>query len=416
MPQLDNYLVSLGLKGQNVVLSTMEKIRKKGGELTKKKKTVTLTAKFAAEKAAAKKELAEADGGKKSTAQAPKPGTASGAAPKPGTASGAAPKPGTASGAAPLEIPPSKSDKKFSAAVDKFSGGAKDIASAASTLDPAATISSVTSAVGTSLSGLSFATISLGRLPEGIAHMANAAMTMAKNSVDMAKQATAAYHALATRNAAAEHYGGMVETGPMSRNERAMFIDAVSNSMGRIQRPLAAEINKLVGTKDTRALARVSAGDWESTGTDKGWMLGQISNSFQGLPPSIKQKMQAALLKNYSSEIQEMKPGPAEAQRKARSFADLEEDQTAKLASRNTEGALEMAKTFNDLQLKMFDGGLKLVKTVNTVANTFDTFVAAMPKVTTGLNNLARLLNDPSFANAFRVLKTYSGATPRAEK
>lgn len=37
MPQLDNYLVTLGVKGQNVVLSQMDKIRKTGKALSKVK-------------------------------------------------------------------------------------------------------------------------------------------------------------------------------------------------------------------------------------------------------------------------------------------------------------------------------------------------------------------------------------------
>ena len=45
MPQLDNYLVTLGMKGQNLVLSQMDKIRKSGKDLSKKKTVVDLVAK-----------------------------------------------------------------------------------------------------------------------------------------------------------------------------------------------------------------------------------------------------------------------------------------------------------------------------------------------------------------------------------
>lgn len=417
MPQLDNYLVSLGLKGQNVVLSVMDKIQKKGKDLTKKKTTVPLAVKTTPDKDK-----------KTPPKEKPKPGKPSPEKPskKSAARSGLESKPSEKSALIPG---PSFSDqernnKRFSGAIEKFDSGVRNFAGAASSLDPATTISSVTSALGTSLSGLSFATLSLGRMPEGIAHMANAALSMAKNSADMAKQATAAYHGLATRNAAAEHYGGLIDKNttenpdkiPLSRNERAMFIDVISNSMGRIGQPLAEEINKLIGTKDTRALARVGAGDWESTGTDKGWMIGQVANSFAGLPPSVKQKLQASLLKNYSAEIQDMAPGQEGAQRQAAAWQDMEEDQTEKLASRNVSGALEMTKTFNDLQLKMFDGGLKLVKTVNTIADTFDTLIGTVPKVTAGLNSLVNLLKDPSVANAFKVFGTYSSSTPRPGK
>ena len=75
-----------------------------------------------------------------------------------------------------------------------------------------------------------------------------------------------------------------------------------------------------------------------------------------------------------------------------------------------------MTKTFNDIQLKIFDGGLKLVKTVNAIGDTFNDLISVTPKVVAGLNNLVNLLKDPSFANAFKVLKTFSGGTPRAGK
>lgn len=365
MPQLDNYLVTLGMKGQNIVLSTMEKIRKKGGDLSKKKTTVTLSAKTAPEKIVPE---------------------------KPPGAPGVFPKP-------PTELSP-KSEKKFSAAVDRFYSGAKDVASAASSLDPTTTISSITSALGTSLSGISVLGVSLGRLPEGIAAIANSTLSMAKNSIDMAKQATAAFHQLTTRNAAASYYGkNVTREGPLSRNERAMFIDAVSGSMGKIQKPLADEINKLVGTKDTRALARVSAGDWESTGTDKGWMLGQVSNSFAGLPPSIKQKLQASLLKNYSGEIQDMAPGQASVQRRAATFANIEEDQTARLykKSAGNAGMIDMIQKMNSLQVELYSTGLKFTQSISDATKAMAELPTTITKMHSALKNF---VNDPSMKNA----------------
>lgn len=376
MPQLDNYLVTLGMKGQNVVLSMMDKIRKKGGDLSKKKTTVELAAKPTPKKTGA-------------------PGTE-----KPGAEPGA---PGTP----PLDYLPTKSNKKFSGAVDRFSGGAKDIASAASSLDPMAAVSGITSAIGTSLSGISVLGVSLGRLPEGIAAIANSTLSMAKNSVDMAKQATAAFHQLTTRNAAAETYGEKItKEGPLSRNERAMFIDAVSNSMGRIGKPLADEINKLVGQKDTRALARAGAGDWESTGTDKGWMIGQMASSFQGLPPSIKQKLQAALLKNYSGEIQDMAPGQAAVQQNAAAFANIEEDQTKRLYDKSAESASSVTgaiQKLNDLQVSLFTTGLQFTKSIDDAA----TALAELPATISKMHStIKKFVDDPSIKNARELIKS----------
>lgn len=377
MPQLDNYLVTLGLKGQNIVLSTMDKIRKKGADLTKKK-TVTISAKTVPAKGA------KAAPGKPEEMGPEKP------IPIPGKP---LPVPGK-----PIPTPvPDEGNKRFTRAAEKFGDGVKNFASAASTLDPVATISSVTSALGTSLSGISVLGVSLGRLPEGIAAIANSTLSMAKNSIDMAKQAAAGYHQLMTRNAAASYYGGAVtEKSPLSRNERAMFIDMVSGSMGKIQKPLADEINKLIGKKDTRALARAGAGDWESTGTDKGWMLGQISNSFQGLPPSMKQKLQASLLKNYSGEIQEMVPGQEKAQRSAATWANMEEDQTARLAAKAPQ-ALGMASKFNDMQITLYNTGISFAATIDKTINKLSGLVVEIPKLTSALKNA---VSDPSMKNA----------------
>jgi len=398
MPQLDNYLVSLGMKGQDVILSTMDKIRKKGKDVTKKL-TIPLAAK-----------TVPAKGGKtpeKMPEEKSKPGKPS--PKKPSKKSAARPGPESKPSDKPALIPgPSFSDqernnKRFSGAIEKFDSGVRNFAGAASSLDPTAAISSVTSALGTSLSGISVLGVSLGRLPEGIAAIANSTLAMANNSVQMARQATAAFYQLTTRNAAAAHYGERITAqGPLSRNERAMFIDAVSNSMGRIQQPLADEINKLIGTKDTRALARVGAGDWESTGTDKGWMIGQVANSFVGLPPSVKQKLQASLLKNYSAEIQDMAPGQEGAQRQAATWQNMEEDQTAKLAERAPQ-AVGLARKMNDMQLQLYNTGLMF-------ASSIDKSIAAMKELPATIDNMQKAMksfvNDPSVKNARSLMKS----------
>lgn len=367
MPQLDKYLVSLGMKGQNVVLSTMKKIRAAGKDLTKKK-IVPLSTKITSS-AAAK------------------------------TQSGVVP-------GAEIGMQREKQKQigeKFTRAAEKFTGGVQNFASAAASLDPTATIESVTSALGTSLSGISVLGVSLGRLPEGIAAIANSTLSMAKNSVEMAKQATAAFYQLTVRNAAASHYGGRVTTGgPLSRNERAMFIDALSGSMGRIGQPLADEINKLIGKKDTRALARVGAGDWESTGTDKGWMLGQISSSFAGLPPSVRQKLQASLLKNFAGEIQDMAPGQADIQRGAAAWTDMEEKQTAALAAK-APAAIGMAGKMNALQLELYNTGIKFADIIDKTISTMATLPGEITKMK---QSLKQFTDDPSMRNARTLIKS----------
>lgn len=414
MPQLDNYLVALGMKGQNVVLSTMDKIRKKGGDLSKKKTVVTLATKTAPkteQPAGITEKLKPGEKQKQLPGEKQKRLISEKQRELPGE------KQRELSGGEQKQLPgekqkttlPDESTKKFSKAIDNFHSGVKDFTSSAATLDPVATVSSVTSALGTALSGISVATLSLGRLPEGIAHIANSMLSMAKNTIDMAKQATATFHQLTIRNVTAEHYGKMITTdknkSPLSKNERAMFIDMVSGSMGRIQQPLADEINKLIGKKDTRALARVSAGDWESTGTDKGWILGQISNGFSGLMPSIRQKLQAELLKNYSGEIQDMTAGQRNVQRNAGIFADIEEGQTERLYNKSAGNAnITVAiKQMNDLQAVLFTTGLKFTDTINKTATVLNELPATIEKMHSALKNFVA---DPGISNARNLIKS----------
>jgi len=386
MPSLDNYLVTLGVKGQNVVLAQMDKIQKAGKKLSKTKTAIDLAARSG------------------------KSGAGAGAAGK--VASEEKTENEKYKRARKQENEDEKKNtSKFREAVGRFGQGAQTIASSASGLDPTSLIGGMTSALGTSLSGISVLGVSLGRLPEGLASISNSMLAMAKSSVDMAKQSTAAYHALATRNAAAEHYGGNItENSPMSRNERAMFIDAVSGSMGKIQQPLADQINRLAGSKDTRALARAAAGDWESTGTDKGWMLGQVSSGFQGLPPSIKQKLQASLLKNFSGEIQGMSSERATVQRNAADWANMDEDQTKRLyegttgeGGRTNANVIGIASKLNTMQVGMYTAGLGFAKAVNETADA----IASLPKkIMDFKNSLDKMINDPSIKSTRNLAKT----------
>ena len=391
MPSLDNYLVTMGIKGQNVVLAQMEKVRKKWKDVSKSKNIADISGKG---------------------------GRAGGAAPgKPSTEEKNENEKNKRTRKQENEDE-KKNTSKFREAVSRFGQGAQTIASSASSIDPVGMISGMTSAVGTSLSGISVLGVSLGRIPEGIAAITNSMLTMAKNSVDMAKQATAAYHGLAARNAAAEHYGGRVtENSPLSRNERAMFIDAVSGSMGKIQAPLAEQINRLVGTKDTRALARAAAGDWESTGTDKGWMLGQISSGFQGLPPSIKQRIQASLLKNFSDEIQGMDENRAMVQRNNAKWEAQNEDHTQalyKLSATGEKGAVDpnligISKKLNTMQEGLYTAGLKMAEVVDEVADTVADLPDQMRKFK---KSLVDFFKDPDLKNAATASKSLTKNTP----
>ena len=347
MPQLDNYLVTLGMKGQSVVLATLDKIRKKSGELTKKKKTVTLSTKFSAEYTAAKKEIAEAVGGKtaKSSGEKPTPDE------KPVSDGNAV---------------PDGSANKFTNSVKKFGRHTDRFANAAATLSPSSLIQAIAST-----------------LP-----FLGAVAAAAGGALESAKSSTAGAYELSKRNATVAHYGGDLVGGRSSRgqgflsnNEHALFVSAVSSSMGKIDKSLADALNKLINEKDTRALARAAAGDWESTGTDKGWMASQIMSGTEGLPPSIRQKLSAAMLKNFGGEIQNATPEQKTRQERAAYYENAQETQTTRLADTAASAQFENAAgkmvnsmmalndAMNDMQNAMVKGAGKMVTAISFITD-----------------------------------------------
>jgi len=361
MPQLDNYLVSLGLKGQNVVLSTMDKIRKKGKDVTKK-----LTIPLAAKTVPAKGGKAAPE--KTPPKEKPKPGKPSPEKPskKSAARSGLESKP-SEKPEPPPDAPDEKASGKFSKAVDRFGNTTTNFAHNMSHLDPAHAMSAGLSAM---------AKIAIAGIPFAIAE---AGLKTATNMIAMAKENAATQHGLVQRNVTAEYYGGKInQISRVSNEEQAMLRMTISSSMGKIQQPLADAINKLQTGKEsfnTAALARVAAGNWQSTGTDKGWMLQQLSDAFQGLPPSIAQKFQASLLTKYGAEeIQKTneKMGESEAQQMNADWQKRDEAQTAAIHDEmkaNTKDLFELNDKLKKLQVEMVSAGGAVATALNFVAS-----------------------------------------------
>ena len=334
MPGLDSYLVTLGVKGQSVVLSTMDKIRKKAGDLTKQKANVKLTAKQSATKAekiaATGKEPKEPKEEKEEKEEK------------------------------------EKSEKKFGQSVDKFGQAAASVVQSAASLDPSSAISSgVTNAIG-KIPGLGaiFATVTA------------ATIGSAAKAVSISRETASKQYGLTQRNAGAAYYGGKVtQMGNWSNEESAAFKMTVGSAFGKINQPLADAINNLTskGNFDMSALSRVAGGNWQSSGTDKGWMIQQLANSFQGLPPSIAQKFQAALLKNFGeSEIQKVTPEQQKAQEINAKWNKQDEGQTervTKALEKFEESIIEYSEKLKTAQTGLVISAAAIATAFNFAAN-----------------------------------------------
>lgn len=405
--ELDKALVSLGIKGQDAVLSTLDRVQKKRKSLEKASSgsipvgSVKETGKASgAGNKSVNTFTKSIDDGNKKLKQFTKEITAGTKKQKEYTTA----KPGAAGSTSGAGVPSPETEKKWiSASKDGIAkplvNAVKTFSSSVTSLDPVSAIQGLQTAMGTALSGISVLGISLGRVPEGIADLNNNLIGMAKTAVDMSKQSTAAYHELATRNAATRYYGAGVNQGVMSNAERASLISTISGSFGKIQKPLFNEINKLIPEKDTGALARVGAGDWRSTGTDKGFFLQKLSDSFGDLPPSIAQKFQAKLLAGYGSEIQNYEPEQKEVQRRAGEYANMSEAQTKKLYDRSDfDKTKKMIEALNTMQIGMYNAGIGLNHVIVSAAEA----IATLPKQ---IDTFKKSLNDFSSSPSMKGLR-----------
>ena len=267
---------------------------------------------------------------------------------------------------APEKDPPDDGAKKFTNSVKKFGQHTDRFANAASSLSP----SSLIQAIASTLPYL------------------GAAAAAAGGALESAKSSAAGAYELSKRNSAVAHYGGNLIGGRssqgrgfLSNSEHALFVSAISSSMGKIDKSLADALNKLVNEKDTRALARAAAGDWESTGTDKGWMASQIMSGTEGLPPSIRQKLSAAMLKNFGGEIQNATPEQKTRQGQAAYYENAQETQTTRLADTaasaqfmNAAGKMvnsieALNDALNDMQNVLVSGAGKMVTAIAFVTD-----------------------------------------------
>lgn len=341
---LEEYFVSLGIKGQNVVLKEIAKIKKGAADLSKKKANLKLG-------------MTGAGGvfGQNMIAPQPSPEQKNG-------------------------------NKTLLNGITKFANGSKEFAKGVAHFDPVAAIQQTITSGGSAISSLVQMIPAVGEyfegLPKGLAELTNAAVGMAASAVDIAKSSAATQYGLTNRNATTKFYGGdrgAIGQSNLSNAQYSELVMTIAGSYGKIGKPMQGILNELVKSKNTDALSRVASGNWASTGTDKGWFLQQISNETAGLPPSIAQAIQTGLLKSNKDLIQ----GKGEeegAQGINAAWLDQGEKQNAKIfkeSSAQFDRLYSLSEKFNSMQIKMLDSGVALAGAVDKAAIA----ISKLPKV-----------------------------------
>lgn len=367
---LEEYFVSLGIKGQNVVLKNIDAVKKKADALSKIKPSVNLGKGIA------------------------------------GILAGLAGK--TATSAQTLDQKnEEKIQKKEEKNIRQFSEGSKKFGNAvlgftrgAESFDPVGIAKNMITAAGESFSNITVLGFGVGNLPKGLAELTNTMVSMASGAIDMAKTSAATQYGLSNRNSTTRYYGGEgIGQGGMSRAQHSELVMTIAGSFGKIQKPLQETVNKLVEGKNTEALARVAGGNWASTGTDRGWFLQQISNETAGLPPSIAQAIQNSLLKSNADLIQ----GKGEekgAQAVNADWMNLAEDQNKKIyntTSAQHEKLMALSKDINSMQIQMINTGVKFAGAISDATEAIKTLPEKIKKVEAAFDKAAEKVYKFSF-------------------
>jgi len=325
---LEEYFVSLGIKGQNVVLKNIDAVKKKADALSKIKPSVNLGKGIAGILA--------------------------------GVTGKAAPAEQTSEQRKEEKIQ-KENNNKFSRGIKTFADSARTMKSSVESFDPVGAVKGLITASGEALSNITIAGFGVGNLPKGLAEFANTMVSMSAGAIEMAKSSSATQYGLSNRNATTGYYGGEgIGQGGMSRAQHSELVMAISGSFGRIQKPFQETVNKLVESKNTEALARVAGGNWASTGEDRGWFLQQISNETAGLPPTIAQAIQNSLLRSNKDLIQD-KGAEAGPQGKNAAWMNLQEDQNAeiyKTTAAQHGKLISLSGDLNKMQVQMINTGV----------------------------------------------------------
>jgi hypothetical protein len=336
--KLDDYFVSIGVKGQSVVLKTIDEITKKSKNLSKLNPVLNLKklsdylksvkSKIDASQPALDLRLSEKEKERKKKEE------------------------------------DEKANKKQEKNVDKFGRKVDNFGRAISDFSPV-------SMIRAGLSELAKITV----LGAGAA-IAGAGLAIAAKTIGMAKTYSAAQYGLQKRDAAAQYYGANIEfkRNRFSNEEMAMLRTGIGQAYGRIQQPLADAINEFTRTNqyDPTALMKVVAGNWRTTGTDTGWMLQKMTDSLGDLPPSIVQKIQASLLRRYGAEeIQKTTPEQRQAQSFNAAWVNRNEQQINEVFGavvKSSKELLALNNNFKDMQVQMVKAGAGVAVAMNYIA------------------------------------------------
>lgn len=352
---LEEFFVSIGVKGQAAVLKNIDKVKKEAKSLSKIKSNIDL----------GKGNISKAMSGMKSMASVM----------------------GITGQSAEPSAAEKKQDKiqkdntnKFQNGINKFNNGANNILASSKNFDPVALAQTAITGTGKAFGAIAAAIPAVGGylkdLPPALAEATNSMVSMGVGALEMAKQAASGQWGLQSRNATVKYFGGgnvndEASNAGVSNNEYANLMMKVASSNGRLSKELKDMVTELAKTSDTEQLGNLASGNFASTGTTKGWIAQQVMDSMGNVPPEIRQKMTAALLPQMKGEI--MSREGEGAQQVNAGYERQAEQQTTSLYNKSVAGdtaasLLSLNDAINKMKVSMFESGVGMATTIDEAA------------------------------------------------
>jgi hypothetical protein len=251
----------------------------------------------------------------------------------------------------------------------------KTLGQGAATLDPTAFLTGVASAAGAAFESIPFA----GGVAKGLKEATIMGLQAATGAVAASKASMSSVIDTNTKRGRNQFYGENVSFGTssggssrLSLAEKSSLIEGVSGRFGKIGKEFGATLTKaLSGDKryDPQMLGQVASGNFSAIGTDKAWMQQQLANSFGNLPPTLAQKFQNALFKQALPDIAEDKAQAARGS--AAYFDDQERSQQQKVYEvygENYKQIVGLNNELNKLQIQLISAGAQLTGVVKSFA------------------------------------------------
>lgn len=326
-------LISLGIKGSDIVLSTLKKIEKEKQALKKPTK-VTLAAGLIAGAVAAKK-IFDSIRGPEAQPQEQ----------------------------APKKTPAEKTDEK-----GKVSDALKQAAQGLSTLQSGAAAKSILMGIGSVAGPIGAVAAMVGGLIIDAAHafkdQVKAAATTVANTEDARSR---------VRNIISGDQGSFLRTvrADIDVNSQRAIVEALGNKFGVVQDDLKKSITRLFGDRqnptDVKQAAELATGNFAALGTDRGFFMQQIADSFSGLPPTVRQKMTAQML-DMIPEKDLFKQYDIGARQTVTTFDNLERDRAQMMLGENNvnvQAAIKIQALLNQLDTSMNNGMGKIINLID---------------------------------------------------